>query len=337
MIETAVKGQPDDGYITDSLGWVLYRLGRYEEAVRAACCGRSSSLPDDPVINDHLGDVLWKVGRKREAEFQWRRALRSARPTTSTSIAVRAQARDRPRPRARGGSGQPGRMTGWRPVQRRPRARAGQGQSRPCTSPPGGRRLSLTRQPGGVRRQSATPCRLRAGRGHCRWTSTARSRAVAGRGQPRAARGGAGSPGGSRRRASADQGLPVASRHRRRVGRCRGGAAAAGAGLGGCRLPGPAGCWARRGRAGLPGGREPAGCGRSARPWTAVSLPPTSGWCWSIPACRCSTGAVFAPLEARGLAAARAAAACRRVEALAGWLAAPAQRPAGAGDRGWPR
>ena len=74
MIELAVKGQQDDGYITDSLGWVLYRMGRYEEAVPHML--RAVELvPDDAVINDHLGDVLWRVGRKREADFQWRRAL----------------------------------------------------------------------------------------------------------------------------------------------------------------------------------------------------------------------------------------------------------------------
>jgi tetratricopeptide (TPR) repeat protein len=74
MIEKATKAEPDDGYITDSLGWVLYRLGRYQEAVKPML--RAVELtPDDPIINDHLGDVLWKVGRKREAEFQWRRAL----------------------------------------------------------------------------------------------------------------------------------------------------------------------------------------------------------------------------------------------------------------------
>ena len=74
MIEKAVRGQPEDGYITDSLGWVYYRLGRYQDAVQPML--RAVELtPDDPVINDHLGDVLWKVGRKREADFQWRRAL----------------------------------------------------------------------------------------------------------------------------------------------------------------------------------------------------------------------------------------------------------------------
>lgn len=74
MIEKAVAGRPDDGYITDSLGWVFYRLGRFEEAVEPM--ERAVALtPLDAVINDHLGDVYWMVGRKREAEFQWRRAL----------------------------------------------------------------------------------------------------------------------------------------------------------------------------------------------------------------------------------------------------------------------
>ena len=74
MIEQAVSASPNDGYITDSLGWALYRLGRYDEAVRHM--ERAVALrPVDPVINDHLGDVYWAVGRKREARFQWRRAL----------------------------------------------------------------------------------------------------------------------------------------------------------------------------------------------------------------------------------------------------------------------
>ena len=74
MIERAVAANPASGYIVDSLGWVLYRLGRYDEAVEHM--ERASELMTvDPVVNDHLGDVYWAVGRKREAEFQWRRAL----------------------------------------------------------------------------------------------------------------------------------------------------------------------------------------------------------------------------------------------------------------------
>lgn len=74
MIERAVAEEPDSGHIVDSLGWALYRLGRYDEAIdhmeRAA-----ELMPTDPVINDHLGDVLWAVDRRVEARFHWRRAL----------------------------------------------------------------------------------------------------------------------------------------------------------------------------------------------------------------------------------------------------------------------
>jgi tetratricopeptide (TPR) repeat protein len=74
MIERAVAERPNSGYIVDSLGWALYRLGRYDEAVdhmeRAA-----ELMSVDPIVNDHLGDVYWAVGRTREAEFQWKRAL----------------------------------------------------------------------------------------------------------------------------------------------------------------------------------------------------------------------------------------------------------------------
>ena len=74
MIRRAVAGEPDNGYIVDSLGWVYYRLGRHDDALvhmeRAV-----ELLPTDAILNDHLGDVYWALGRKREARFQWRRAL----------------------------------------------------------------------------------------------------------------------------------------------------------------------------------------------------------------------------------------------------------------------
>jgi len=74
MIEQAAASRPQDGFITDSLGWVYYRLGRYDEAVTPM--ERAVELePTDPIINDHLGDVYWMVGRRLEARFQWQRAL----------------------------------------------------------------------------------------------------------------------------------------------------------------------------------------------------------------------------------------------------------------------
>jgi tetratricopeptide (TPR) repeat protein len=74
MLERAVKLRPRDGYIVDSLGWVYYRLGRYEEAVTQL--ERAVELrPQDSTINDHLGDAFYQVGRRNEARFQWHRAL----------------------------------------------------------------------------------------------------------------------------------------------------------------------------------------------------------------------------------------------------------------------
>jgi tetratricopeptide (TPR) repeat protein len=74
MIEKAVEQRPNDGYIVDSLGWVLYQLGEFEDAARFL--ERAAELrPNDPVILDHFGDGLWRVGRDDEARFQWRRAL----------------------------------------------------------------------------------------------------------------------------------------------------------------------------------------------------------------------------------------------------------------------
>jgi tetratricopeptide (TPR) repeat protein len=74
MLRRAVELRPEDGYIVDSLGWVYYRLGKYDRAVEKL--ERAVELrPADPTINDHLGDAYWKVGRKQEARFQWQRAL----------------------------------------------------------------------------------------------------------------------------------------------------------------------------------------------------------------------------------------------------------------------
>jgi len=77
MIRQAVTLRPTDGYITDSLGWVLYRRGEYQAAV-PHLEKAIELLPYDPVINDHLGDAYWRVGRKLEARFQWERAKNDA-------------------------------------------------------------------------------------------------------------------------------------------------------------------------------------------------------------------------------------------------------------------
>ena len=89
MIEQAVAAAPDSGAIVDSLGWVLFQLGRYDEAV--VHMERAAALePVDPVVNDHLGDVYWAVGRVNEAHFQWSRAL-SFDPEEAEATRIRAK------------------------------------------------------------------------------------------------------------------------------------------------------------------------------------------------------------------------------------------------------
>jgi Flp pilus assembly protein TadD len=89
MLETATALRPNDGYITDSLGWAHYKMGQYEKAVphlEAAV----ELLPYDSEINDHLGDAYWRVDRKVEARFQWERAKNYAKePDQGEAIAVK--------------------------------------------------------------------------------------------------------------------------------------------------------------------------------------------------------------------------------------------------------
>jgi len=74
LIETAHKLAPEDPFILDSLGWVLHRLGRNEEAL--GHLQRSFGLRPDAEIAAHLGEVLWLLGRQAEARKLWADALR---------------------------------------------------------------------------------------------------------------------------------------------------------------------------------------------------------------------------------------------------------------------
>ena len=74
MIQTAAAARQNDGAVTDSLGWVMFRQGDLPGAVRAL--ERAVELePEDSTISDHLGDVYFAAGRKLEARYEWKRAL----------------------------------------------------------------------------------------------------------------------------------------------------------------------------------------------------------------------------------------------------------------------
>lgn len=65
LIDRARTAEPDNAAIIDSYGWVLYRLGRLQEALVEL--RRAFTLQKDPEIAAHLGEVLWKLGKTDEA------------------------------------------------------------------------------------------------------------------------------------------------------------------------------------------------------------------------------------------------------------------------------
>jgi tetratricopeptide (TPR) repeat protein len=70
LIVRALELNPGDPFITDSLGWVEYRLGRLEEAERLL--REAYGKRPDVEIGVHLGEVLWVAGRAEEARKVWR-------------------------------------------------------------------------------------------------------------------------------------------------------------------------------------------------------------------------------------------------------------------------
>jgi tetratricopeptide (TPR) repeat protein len=74
MLKKANKLRSNDPYITDSLGWALFKLERYKESkdyLQLAV----NLLPGDPIVNDHFGDALWKNGNEIQARYYWNYVL----------------------------------------------------------------------------------------------------------------------------------------------------------------------------------------------------------------------------------------------------------------------
>jgi pentatricopeptide repeat protein len=67
--------KPNMGYITDSLGWVYFKLGDYEKAVTEL--EKANQLtPDDSTVIEHLADGYLKLSRTEKAMELYERALR---------------------------------------------------------------------------------------------------------------------------------------------------------------------------------------------------------------------------------------------------------------------
>lgn len=76
LVQRALVLKPDEASIIDSLGWVQFRLGRFDEALRHL--RRAYAKVPDAEIGAHLGEVLWVTGERDEARRIWERARKEA-------------------------------------------------------------------------------------------------------------------------------------------------------------------------------------------------------------------------------------------------------------------
>jgi tetratricopeptide (TPR) repeat protein len=76
LIERALQIAPDDHFIIDSMGWVLYRMGDLKGA--ADHLRRAWRSRQDGEIGAHLGEVLWVMGERAEAERVWKEAAETS-------------------------------------------------------------------------------------------------------------------------------------------------------------------------------------------------------------------------------------------------------------------
>jgi tetratricopeptide (TPR) repeat protein len=74
LIETALKLAPEDPFIMDSMGWVLYRMGRNKEGL--GYLEKAFKLRPDAEIAAHLGEVMWALGQRDQARKVWTEALK---------------------------------------------------------------------------------------------------------------------------------------------------------------------------------------------------------------------------------------------------------------------
>jgi len=75
-VQKAFAQTPDDPAVIDSMGWVLYRLGRLQEA--RDHLQKAYDMTGDSEIGAHLGEVMWTMGDKSAARAVWDKARRDA-------------------------------------------------------------------------------------------------------------------------------------------------------------------------------------------------------------------------------------------------------------------
>ncbi|MDQ6626021.1 MAG: tetratricopeptide repeat protein [Verrucomicrobiota bacterium] len=75
VILKALELDPANGAYLDSLGWVKYRQGKFDEALNALLRAAQSLKRDDPAVFEHIGDTYGKLNRTPQALEFWQKAI----------------------------------------------------------------------------------------------------------------------------------------------------------------------------------------------------------------------------------------------------------------------
>jgi tetratricopeptide (TPR) repeat protein len=75
LIRRALDMEPSNGAYIDSLGWLFFRQGKFDEALTELLRAAELLSEPDAVVFEHLGDTFDKLGRKAEAVLYWQKAL----------------------------------------------------------------------------------------------------------------------------------------------------------------------------------------------------------------------------------------------------------------------
>ena len=74
LVDRALVQEPGNGHYIDSRGWVLFKMGRKEEALKEIR-NALNALGDHPEIYEHLGAIYLSLGQKDEAVAAWNKSL----------------------------------------------------------------------------------------------------------------------------------------------------------------------------------------------------------------------------------------------------------------------
>ena len=88
LVQSALKIDPENPAYLDTLGWVLYRKGQYNEALKEF--GRAEALIVDPTIYSHIAEVYLKLDQPDMAKKYWNLSLQAdpAQPDIKVKLGV---------------------------------------------------------------------------------------------------------------------------------------------------------------------------------------------------------------------------------------------------------